>query len=206
MLMLAFFPTLTSRLCSIMYPESFIVLLFIVRSMIRVTVSPCVLRALTAYACYPGVIIHKSFFTLKSVQRGWQIIILSCVPEHTCMCCEVGVQFDSVPHGYEYTRRCRHSLLLGPLPLLCGAGLVMDQVLGMLGLFLVPWCQPGVCLSLCQPPSVSVAPCNLKRWMVLPFSPLYISMWILESVGEVSPRGQEDLLRFLLWFIQVYRS
>ena len=61
-LCLCFF--LWSRLCPLMYPKSFIILLFIFRSVTRMTISPSVLRAVLVSTCCLRIIIHSVLFLL----------------------------------------------------------------------------------------------------------------------------------------------
>ena len=70
-LCLCFF--LWSRLCPLMYPKSFMILLFIFRSVTRMTISPSVLRAVLVSTCCLRIIIHSILFYSIIKCPGWRV-------------------------------------------------------------------------------------------------------------------------------------
>ena len=64
---------LWSRLCPLMYPKSFIILLFIFRSVTRMTLSPSVLRAVLVSTCCLRIIIHSILFHSIIKCPGWGV-------------------------------------------------------------------------------------------------------------------------------------
>ena len=83
-LCLCFF--LWSRPCPLMYPKSFIILLFIFRSVTRMTVSPSVLRAVLVSTCCLRIIIHSILFYSIIKCPGWRVSYII----------KLSIQFSSV--------------------------------------------------------------------------------------------------------------
>ncbi|XP_055264360.1 uncharacterized protein LOC129544631 [Moschus berezovskii] len=71
MLMLSLF--LWARLCPLMYPKSFIILLFIFRSVTRMTISPSMLRAVLISTCCLRMIIHSILFHSIMKCPDWRV-------------------------------------------------------------------------------------------------------------------------------------
>ena len=86
-LCLCFF--LWSRLCPLMYPKSFIILLFIFRSVTRMTISPSVLRAVLVSTCCLRIIIHSVLFysiiKCPGLRVNYIISLFSSVQSLSCV-------------------------------------------------------------------------------------------------------------------------
>ena len=129
-LCLCFF--LWSRPCPLMYPKSFIILLFIFRSVTRMTVSPSVLRAVLVSTCCLRIIIHSILFYSIIKCPGWRVSYII----------KLSIQFSSV--AQLCLTLCK--------PMDCSTpGFPIHHQLPQLTQIHVQWGSDGIQLSLSSP-------------------------------------------------------